>query len=117
MRFPQLALSIAPMRLNRNLLWPAAALLFAATVLPVLVYYTGTQTLGPYSKGGPLQFVGDFYVSLAHLRGAAWTLLLGPAALVAFWRMLVVFAWPREAQSPKERREPRLTPPTSGETH
>ena len=105
------------MRLNRNLLWPAAALLFAATVLPVLVYYTGTQTLGPYSKGGPLQFVGDFYVSLAHLRGAAWALLLGPAALVAFWRMLVVFAWPREAQSPKERREPRLTPPTSGETH
>ena len=74
------------MRLNRNLLWPAAALLFAAAVLPFLVYYTGTQTLGPYSKGGPLQFVGDFYASLAHLRGAAWTLLLGPAALVAFWR-------------------------------
>jgi hypothetical protein len=117
LRFPQLALSIAPMRLNRNLLWPTAALLFAATVLPFLVYYTGTQTLGPYSKGGPLQFVGDFYASLAHLRGAAWTLLLGPAALVAFWRILVVVAWPRETQSPKERREPRLTPPTSGESH
>jgi hypothetical protein len=105
------------MRLNRNLLWPAAALLFAAVVLPFLVYYTGTQTLGPYSKGGALQFVGDFYASLAHLRGATWTLLLGPAALVVFWRVLVAYAWPRQAQSAQERREPRLTPLNSGENH
>ena len=117
MQFPQLALSIAPMRLNRNLLWPAAALLFAATVLPFLVYYTGTQTLGPYANGGPLQFVGDFYASLAHLRSAAWTLLLGPVALVVFWRILVVLAWPRDAKSPRERREPRLTSLNPGETH
>ena len=102
MRFLQLALSIAPMRLNPHLLWPAAALLFAATVLPFLVYYTGTQTLGPYLNGGPLQFVGDFYASLAHFRGAAWTLLLGPAALVIFWRVLVACAWPRKAQSPQD---------------
>jgi hypothetical protein len=90
------------MRLNRNLLWPAAALLFAAAVLPFLVYYTGTQTLGPYSNGGPLQFVGDFYASLAHLRGAAWTLLLGPAALVIFWRVLVALAWPRKSQTDQD---------------
>jgi len=98
LRFLQLALSITLMRLNRNLLWPAAALLFAAAVLPFLVYYTGTQTLGPYSNGGPLRFVGDFYASLAHLQGAAWTLLLGPAALVIFWRVLVVLAWPKKSQ-------------------
>jgi hypothetical protein len=117
LRFRELPLSIAPMRLNRNLLWPAAALLFAAAVLPFLVYYTGTQTLGPYSNGGPLQFVADFYASLAHFRGAAWTLLLGPAALVVFWRILVVSAWPRKAQGARERREPRLTPLKSDETH
>jgi hypothetical protein len=98
LRFLQLTLSITLMRLNRNLLWPAAALLFAAAVLPFLVYYTGTQTLGPYSNGGPLRFVGDFYASLAHLQGAAWTLLLGPAALVIFWRVLVVLAWPKKSQ-------------------
>jgi len=98
LRILQVTLSIARMRLNRNLLWLAAALLFAAAVLPFLVYYTGTQTLGRYSNGGPLQFVGDFYASLAHLRGAAWTLLLGPAALVIFWRILVACAWPRKAQ-------------------
>jgi len=102
LRFLQLTLSIAPMRLNQNLLWPAAALLFAAAVLPFLVYYTGTQTLGPYSNGGPLRFVGDFYASLAHLRVAAWTLLLGPAALVIFWRVLVALAWPRKARSTQD---------------
>lgn len=102
MQFLQLALSIGPMRVNQNLVWPIAALLFAATVLPFLVYYTGTQTLGPYSNGGPLQFVGDFYASLAHLQGAAWTLLLGPAALVIFWRVLVAYAWPGNAQSTRD---------------
>lgn len=90
------------MRLNRNLFWPAAALLFGALVLPFLVYYTGTQTLGAYSNGGPLRFVGDFYVSLAHLRGAAWTLLLGPAVLVIFWRALVRYAWPGKARTPQD---------------
>ena len=117
LRFLRLALSIFRMQLQRHLAWVAAALLFAAAVLPFLVYYTGTQTLGPYAIGGPLQFVGNFYASLAHLRGAAWTLLLGPAALVVFWRVLVAYAWPRHAQSPTERREPRLTSLNSGENH
>ena len=86
------------MRLKGHLPWLAAALLFAAVVLPFLVYYTGTQTLGPYANGGPLQFVVDFYVSLAQMRGAAWTLLLGPAALVIVWRVLIACAWPRQAR-------------------
>lgn len=78
---------------RRHLAWIAAALLFAATVLPFLVHFTGTKTLGTYSRGGPLEFIGDFYVSLAQLQVAAWTLLLGPVALVACWRVLVAFAW------------------------
>jgi hypothetical protein len=94
LRFVRLALSIRPMRLNRHSTWLAAALLFAAAVLPFLVYYTGTLTLGPYANGGPLQFVADFYVGLAQLQGAAWTLLLGPVALVVVWRVLVAYAWP-----------------------
>jgi hypothetical protein len=49
-----------------------------------------------------VQFVGDFYSSLAHLRGAAWTLLLGPAALVIFWRVLVALAWPRKSQTDQD---------------
>jgi hypothetical protein len=75
-----------------------AAAVLAATVLPVLVYYTGTATLGPYANGGLQQFVADFYVDLARLRPTAWVLLLGPVLLVALWRMLVAVAWPRAAR-------------------
>ena len=85
------------MRLRRHLAWIIAALLFGAAVLPLLVYYTGALTLGPYSGGGPLQFVAAFYADVARLRGAAWLLLLGPAALVLVWRVLVAYAWPRPA--------------------
>jgi hypothetical protein len=95
LRFLRLALSIARMQLQRHLSWVAAALLFAAAVLPFLVYYTGTATLGPYAGGGPLQFLADFYRDVGRLRLGAWLLLLGPATLVIIWRMLVAYAWSR----------------------
>jgi len=94
LRFVRDTLSIAPMRLNRHAAWMVAALVFAALVLPFLVYHTGVQTLGSYAGGGPWQFLADFYADLARLRPAAWVLLLGPAALVAAWRMLLAHAWP-----------------------
>jgi hypothetical protein len=85
------------MHLRSHLAWIVAALLFGAAILPFLVYYTGTQTLGPYSGGGPLQFFAAFLADLARLRGAAWLLLLGPATLVVTWRLLVAYAWPKPA--------------------
>jgi hypothetical protein len=85
------------MHLRRHLAWIIAALLFGAAVLPFLVYYTGTLTLGPYSGGGPLQFFAAFLADLIRLRGAAWLLLLGPATLVVIWRLLVAYAWPEPA--------------------
>ena len=56
------------MNVRRNAGWLVAALLFGALLLPFLVYYTGTMTLGPYSHGGPLGFYGDFLASLARLQ-------------------------------------------------
>jgi hypothetical protein len=85
------------MHLRRHIAWIIAALLYGAAVLPFLVYYTGTMTLGPYSGGGPLQYLAAFYADVARLHGAAWLLLLGPAALVFVWRLLVAYAWPRPA--------------------
>jgi hypothetical protein len=87
--------SIGAMHYKRHAAWFIAALVFAACLLPLLVYYTGEFTLGPYARGGPWRFVGDYYADLLHLRGSAWVLLLGPVALVAFWRVLVEAAWPR----------------------
>ena len=78
--------------------WIAAALVFAAAVLPFLVYYTGTLTLGGYARGGPVQFLADFYADLFRWRAGAWVLLLGPATLVIVWRVLVAYAWPRAGE-------------------
>jgi len=85
------------MKFRRNVGWLVAALLFGALVLPFLVYYTGTMTLGPYSHGGPLGFYGDFLASLARLQLSAWSLLLGPAALVLVVRLAAGYAWTGEA--------------------
>jgi hypothetical protein len=85
------------MKLRRNVGWLVAALLFGALLLPFLVYYTGTMTLGPYSHGGPLGFYGDFLASLARLRWSAWSLLLGPAALLFACRLGAGYAWGSEA--------------------
>ena len=81
------------MNVRRDSRWLIAALVFGALLLPVLVYYTGVMTLGPYSHGGLLGFYGDFLASLARLRWSAWSLLLGPAALVLVWRLAAAYAW------------------------
>ena len=83
------------MQLKGHFAWVVAAGLFAAAVLPFLVYYTGTATLGAYAGGGPLQFLADFYGDVGRLRPGAWLLLLGPATLVIVWRVLVAYAWDR----------------------
>jgi len=83
------------MSFNRDTAWVLLAAVFAAVVLPVLVFYTGTATLGPYARGGLGAFLVDYVADLARLRPGAWVLLLGPVALVVAWRVLVALAWPR----------------------
>jgi hypothetical protein len=80
---------------RRHGAWLVAAAAFAAFGLPVLVYYTGVATLGPYSRGGLGDFLRDFLADLARLRPAAWVLLLGPVVMVAAWRAVVAIGWPR----------------------
>lgn len=60
----------ASMIFGRNSIWLLVALVFGAVALPFLVYYTGLATR---------------------------TLLLGPAAGVLLWRVLVAYAWPKGA--------------------
>jgi len=84
------------MGIRRNISWLVAALLFGALLLPFLVYYTGVATLGPYSHGGPFGFYGNFLSDLARLHLSAWSLLLGPAALVLAWRLAARYLRARE---------------------
>ncbi len=86
------------MKSRHHIQWVLAALVFGAAILPYLVYATGARTLGPYSGGGPGAFYSVFAADLAHLRPAALALLLGPAALVAVWRLLVAYAWAGDGQ-------------------
>lgn len=95
LRFLRVTRSIAGVHLKRHSAWIAAALAFAALVLPFLVYYTGLAIFGPYANGGPARFLGDYFADLARARPGAWLLLLGPATLVLVWRVLVAYAWPR----------------------
>lgn len=86
------------MSLKRHVAWLVVAAVFAIVALPVLVFYTGTTTLGPYVHGGLGAFLADYLADLARLSPGAWVLLLGPVALVAAWRAIVALAWPRAGQ-------------------
>lgn len=85
------------MSLRGHLTWVVTVAVAAAVAMPVLVFYTGQATLGPYAGGGLGEFVAAYLADLARLRAGAWTLLLGPVALVAAWRLIVAIAWPRSA--------------------
>lgn len=51
-------------------------------LLPFLVYFVGTLTLGPY-EGGLGSFLAKLYGDFVRLVPSAWALLLGPYVL--FW--------------------------------
>jgi hypothetical protein len=74
------------MTFKREATWLAVAAAFGALALPLLVYFTGIAVLGPYSEGGPAAFYSAFLADLARLRWPAWTLVLGPPAVVLCWR-------------------------------
>ena len=73
------------------------ALLVGLIVLPIAVYYTGHEVLGPYADGGLLRFWGDFFVGLGHGGLPWWFLALGPYVLVMFCRV-ARFAWRRSSE-------------------
>jgi hypothetical protein len=102
------------------LAWVVTVAVVTTIVLPVLVFYTGTATLGPYTGGGLRAFVADYLADLARGRAGAWVLLLGPVGLVVAWRVIVALIWPRgpaaEARpatagrdsAPPARRDPTI---------
>jgi len=75
--------------------WLAIAVVFGLLALPLLVHYTGEQTLGAYASGDARRFLRDFYADLVRLRPATLTLAFGPLALVLAWRLLLRLVLPR----------------------
>jgi hypothetical protein len=74
-----------------------ALLLVGLCMVPVAVYYTGHEMLGPYAEGGLLQFWRDYFTGLARGGLPWWLLALGPYAFVMSCRGARI-AWRRSAR-------------------
>ncbi len=74
-------------RLRRELFILGVALGTGLFLMPTLVYIVGLLTLGPYASGGWVALFGDLYRGLFHGWWAAWSVVLGPLALVCFGRV------------------------------
>ena len=103
--------------IKRELIWLGVGAFAGLVVLPLLVYATGTLTLGAYSRGGASRFLADFLRSLAGLEWQALVLAAAPIALVLGWRILRAVRAPRphdeyvDARADRDapvRREPTL---------
>jgi hypothetical protein len=57
-------------------------------VLPALIYYAGTALLGPYEGSSLGTTYGSIFKGLGAGSVAAWTVVLGPAALYGLYRLL-----------------------------
>jgi len=106
-----------PTTLKRELIWLLAAVLGGIVVLPLLVYATGTVTLGPYSRGGAGRFLSDFLHGLARGEWQAVALALAPILLTLAWRIAralraapvdETYEAPATRRAASERREPTL---------
>lgn len=98
-------------RVKRELIWMLVALAAGFLGMPLLVYATGRLTLGPYSRGGAAQFVGDFLHSLARMEWQALALAVAPIALLLAWRIVCALRAPPATgveRGPPVRREPTL---------
>ena len=73
--------------LNREARLLAGSILFAAVVLPFIVWLTGRALLGPYANGGMFAILGDFFTLLYAGSVAAWILLFAPYAVLCALRL------------------------------
>ena len=69
--------------LKRELLTLALCLAVGLVVMPILIWVVGSSQLGPYTNGGLVSLLGDFYVALFKGSFAYWLVALGP--YTALW--------------------------------
>jgi hypothetical protein len=110
-------------RLRFELIFASAWLAVGLFVMPAIIYMVGASLLGPYGENAGLgRFYADFFGDLAEPSVRAWSLALGPLALVSLVRLIFIGMGPKDesaaAQHPRSPRaitestrlEPRIGP-------
>ncbi|MET0497893.1 MAG: hypothetical protein ABW106_06445 [Steroidobacteraceae bacterium] len=78
-------------RLRLEMIVGSAWLAFGLFVVPAVIYWVGTATLGPYGENAGLStFYGAFFADLASGAPRAWLLALGPLLLMSLIRLLYI---------------------------
>lgn len=96
-------------RVRKAAAWSIRALLAGVLLMPVLVYLTGVEMLGPYSGGSLWRFIGAFFRDLARFEWQTWMLAVAPVMLLAMiWLVRELFRrWGRMAPSEDEYEDPQ----------
>ncbi|MGH8296274.1 MAG: hypothetical protein ACRETZ_12385 [Steroidobacteraceae bacterium] len=80
-------------RTRREVTIFGSALAIGVLVIPLLIWFAGHHTLGPYTHGdsplrlGPLTLYADYFSGLAHGWLGYWAVALGPAVLLLVARL------------------------------
>jgi hypothetical protein len=83
-------------RLRFELIIGSIWLAIGLFVVPALIYWVGTDLLGPYGeKAGLSTFYGAFFADLASAAPRAWLLALGPLLLTSVVRLIYIGAGSR----------------------
>ena len=76
------------MRLRKQTLIAMMLLGFGLLPLPVMVYWVGTQVVGPYeAEGGLWALVGNVWGDLTSGNPLAWILVLSPYLIIQLLRL------------------------------
>jgi hypothetical protein len=96
-------------RLRFELIFASVWLAVGFFLVPAVVFWVGIALLGPYGEGqgaGLGTFYGDFFGDLANGEVRAWSLALGPLALISLIRALYLGTRPaRETEEPSPALE------------
>jgi len=73
---------------SKELVLAAFALMLGFAVMPILIYYTGTATLGPYEGASLPRMYDSIFQGLATGSPASWIVVLGPYGLYLLAKIL-----------------------------
>jgi hypothetical protein len=80
----------APRRpLRREIIILVLALLCGIAILPVVIFWAGSRTLGTYAGGDLRGFMTHFFAGLGEGSFAFWAVALGPYVVTVLLRLIL----------------------------